>query len=148
MLVAISHEAKLLLLDEPTAGLDVVARDELLLLLKEYMEQDEERAVLISSHISLDLESLCDDLYLIHNGQVILHEDTDVLLGDYALLKVDAKQYETLDKEHILYIRKEVYGYDCLTDQRQYYVENAPQLTMEKGTIDSVIAMMIKGEKR
>ena len=69
VLVAISHNARLLLLDEPTAGLDVIARDELLDLLRSFMEQDEERSILISSHISSDLESLCDDLYMIHDGR-------------------------------------------------------------------------------
>ena len=92
VLVAISHNAKLLILDEPTAGLDVIARDELLEMLREFLEKDEERSILISSHISSDLESLCDDLYMIHDGKIILHEDTDVLLSDYALLKVDAEQ--------------------------------------------------------
>ena len=60
VLVAISHNAKLLLLDEPTAGLDVIARDELLEMLREFLEKDEERSILISSHISSDLQSLCD----------------------------------------------------------------------------------------
>lgn len=55
---------------------DVVARDELLLMLQEYMEQDESRSILISSHISSDLETVCDDLYMIHEGKIILHEDT------------------------------------------------------------------------
>lgn len=75
VLVAISHNAKLLILDEPTAGLDVIARDELLEMLREFLEKDEERSILISSHISSDLESLCDDLYMIHDGKIILHED-------------------------------------------------------------------------
>lgn len=142
VLVAISHNAKLLILDEPTAGLDVVARDELLSILREYMEQDEERSILISSHISSDLETLCDDLYMIHEGRIILHEDTDVLLSDYALLKVDTEQYEKLDQQFILSCRNETYGYSCLTNQRQYYIENYPQITIEKGTVDSIIAMM------
>ena len=72
-------------------SLDVIARDELLEMLREFLEKDEERSILISSHISSDLESLCDDLYMIHDGRIILHEDTDVLLSDYALLKVDAR---------------------------------------------------------
>ena len=79
VLVAISHNARFLLLDEPTAGLDVVARDELLTLLREYMEADPNRSILISSHISSDLESLCDDIYMIHEGRIVLHEETDVL---------------------------------------------------------------------
>ena len=146
VLVAISHHAKLLILDEPTAGLDVIARDELLELLREFMEKDEDRAILISSHISSDLETLCDDLYMIHDGKIILHEDTDVLLGDYALLKLDDTQYHALDKQYLLRSKKEPFGYSCLTDQKQYYIENYPDITIEKGTIDAVITMMIRGE--
>lgn len=145
VLVAISHNAKFLILDEPTAGLDVIAREELLEMLREFLEKDEERSILISSHISSDLESLCDDLYMIHDGRIILHEDTDVLLSDYALLKVDADQYDKLDKQFILRSKKEIYGYSCLTNQKQYYIENYPKIAIEKGTIDEVITMMIRG---
>lgn len=145
LLVAISHNAKLLILDEPTAGLDVIARDELLEMLREFMEKDNERSILISSHISSDLETLCDDIYMIHNGKIIMHEDTDVLLSDYALIKVDQKQYDNIDKQYILRYKKESYGYSCLTNQKQYYLENYPQIAIEKGTIDEVIMMMIRG---
>lgn len=146
LLVATSCHARLLILDEPTVGLDVIARDELLEILREYMEQNEDNSILISSHISSDLESLCDDVYMIHEGKIILHEDVDVLLSDYALLKVSAEQYGSLDKQYILRTRKESYGYSCLTDQRQYYMENFPTAAIEKGTIDSVITMMIRGD--
>ena len=112
----------------------------------EFMEKEEDRAILISSHISSDLETLCDDLYMIHDGKIILHEDTDVLLGDYALLKLDDTQYHTLDKQYLLRSKKESFGYSCLTDQKQYYIENYPNITIEKGTIDAVITMMIRGE--
>lgn len=145
MLVAISHNAKLLILDEPTAGLDVIARDELLDMLREFMEKDEGHSILISSHISSDLETLCDNLYMIHEGKIILHEDTDVLLSDYAIVKVDEEHYNAFDKQFILRVKKESYGYSCLTNQRQYYTENYPRLAIEKGNIDEVITMMIKG---
>lgn len=147
LLAAISHKAKLLILDEPTAGLDVVARDELLEMLREFMEQDEERSILISSHISSDLETLCDDLYMIHEGKIVLHEETDVLLSDYGLLKVDSQQYAGLDKNYILRKKEESYGYSCLTNQKQYYMENYPGIAIEKGSIDEVITMMIRGER-
>ena len=146
VLVAISHNAKLLILDEPTSGLDVIARDELLEMLREFMERDEERSILISSHISSDLENLCDDIYMINEGKIILHEDTDILLSDYALLKADYEQYKDLDKEYILRTRKEAYGYSCLTNQKQYYTENYPKMASEKGSIDDVITMMIRGQ--
>ena len=148
VLVAISHNAKLLILDEPTAGLDVIARDELLEMLREFMEKDENRSILISSHISGDLESLCDDLYMIHNGKIILHEDTDILLSDYGLLKVNEDQYDEIDKHYVLRVKKESFGYSCLTNQKQFYVENYPMITVEKGTIDEVITMMIRGTQK
>ncbi|MCI9174959.1 MAG: ABC transporter ATP-binding protein [Lachnospiraceae bacterium] len=147
VIAAVSHQAKLLILDEPTVGLDVVARDELLELLREFMEAEEERSILISSHISGDLENLCDDLYMIHEGKIILHEDTDVLLSDYALIKVSSSQYEKLDQRFILRRRRENFGYSCLTNQKRYYLENYPQIAIEKGTVDEVITMMIRGEK-
>ena len=147
VLVAMSHNASLLILDEPTAGLDVGVREELLDMLRAYMEQDEKRSILISSHISSDLEGLCDDIYMIHEGKIVLHEETDVLLSEYAVLKVDEKQYESMDKQYILRKKKESFGYSCLTNQRQFYQENYPKVVMEKGTIDDLILMMIRGEK-
>ena len=146
VLVAISYQAKLLIMDEPTAGLDVLARAELLDMIREFMEKDEERAIMISSHISSDLETLCDDIYMIHEGKIILHEDTDVLLSDYALLKVDKKQYESLDHDYLLRVKQESYGYCCLTNQRQYYMDNYPEIVIEKGTMDRIIMMMVRGK--
>lgn len=147
ILAAVSHDAQLLILDEPTAGLDVIARDELLDLLREFMEQKEDRSILISSHISDDLESLCDDLYMIHGGKIILHEDTDLLLSDYAVLKAEEAQFRRLDRQYLLRWKKEPYGYSCLTNQKQYYLENYPDVAIEQGSIDRVITMMIRGEK-
>lgn len=147
ILTAISHKAEFLLLDEPTTGLDVLAREDLLSMLREYMEENENRTILISSHISTDLEGLCDDLYMIDNGKVVLHEEMDTLLGQYGLLKISSEQYDTLDKNYLLRKKRESWGYACLTNQKQFYLENYPSYTMEKGSIDEVITMMIKGEK-
>jgi len=146
ILIALSHDAKLLILDEPTAGLDVLAREEILDMLREYMIPGD-RSILISSHISSDLEGLCDDFYLIDRGTIVMHEETDVLLGNYGLLKVTEEQYRTLDTGRILRRKKESFGYSLLTDQKQFYQENMPGITMEKGSIDEVITMMIRGEE-
>ncbi len=147
VLAAVSHNASFLILDEPTAGLDVIARDELLLILREFMEKDSERAILISSHISSDLESLCDDIYMIHEGKIILHADTDEILGNYAVIKATPEQYDKLDKRYIISSVKEIYGYSCLTGERRFYTESFPDIIIEKATIDSVITTVIKGEK-
>ena len=145
VLTAVSHKARLLILDEPTAGLDVLSRDELLEMLREFMEEDEARSILISSHISSDLESLCDDLYMIHQGKIILHEDTDVLLSNYALLKVSPEEFEHLDRRFILRRKEESYGFCCLTNQKQFYLEIYPSAVIEKSGIDQLITMMIRG---
>ena len=145
VLLALSHDSRLLLLDEPTAGLDVVAREEILDLLREYMEIPG-RTIVISSHISGDLEHFCDDLYMIHEGKIVLHEETDRILEEYGFLKISEQEYEVLDKEYLLRVRKESFGYSCLTDQKNYYLENYPKLVVEKGSVDEVISMLVKGE--
>ena len=145
LLVALTHHAELLILDEPTSGLDVLARDEILDMLREYMEENENRAILISSHISSDLEGLCDDFYMIHDGRIVIHEDTDVLLSDYALLKISDEQFDLLDKQYILKVKKEPFGYRCLTNQKQYYRENYQDIVIENGNIDEFILMMVRG---
>ena len=145
LITAICHKAKLLILDEPTAGLDVMARNEMLDMLRDYMEEDEERSILVSSHISTDLETLCDNIYMINEGNIILHEETDRLLSNYAILKVDEEQSKTLDPQYIIKMKKESYGYACLTDQKQFYLENYPKIVVEKGTIDQIITLMIQG---
>ena len=144
LIIAITHNADLLILDEPTAGMDVMARESIIDMLREYMEQGE-RAILISSHISGDLEGLCDDIYMIDNGKIILHQDTDVILSSYGILKLRDEEYRKLDKSHILKIKKENFGVSCLTDEKQFYLDNYPGIVVERGGIDSVITMMIGG---
>lgn len=143
--LALSHEAKLLILDEPTAGLDVSAREELLDMLRAYMEPGD-RSILISSHIATDLEGFCDDIYLINDGKIVLHEDTDVLLGKYGVLKVTEEQYWKIDRKYMIAVRKEEYGYRCLTNEKQFYLENYPDIVIEKSGIDELI-LMEKKEK-
>ena len=147
VLAAVTHKAGFLLLDEPTTGLDVMAREGILDLLREYMEEDESRSILISSHISSDLEGLCDDIYIIHEGKIVLHEDMDNLLNEYGLIKADDSRYTKLDKEYILAVRRSPYGYDCLTDQGRFYKENYPDLVVESGSLDETITMMTGGER-
>lgn len=146
LLLAISYGAKLLVLDEPTAGLDVIARQQVLDLLREYMDV-EGRSILISSHISSDLEGFCDEIYMIENGKIILHEDTDELLDRYGVLKVTEEQYAALDKRYLVRVQKEKHEVCCLTDQKDFYAKNYPELVIQKSGIDDVITLMISGKK-
>ena len=118
VLIAVSHQAPFLILDEPTAGLDVTAREQVLDLLREYMTEVDGSSIAISSHISSDLEGLCDDIYMIHEGKIILHETMDTILNDYGVIKVTEEQWKKLDKSYLLKKKKESYGYACLTKEK------------------------------
>ena len=148
VIVALCHKAKLLIMDEPTSGLDVEARNEVLDILREYLAQDDEVSLLISSHISSDLEGLCDDIYLIDEGRLLLHEQTDELLDKYGVIKADDESFEKLEKDHILAYKKEKFGYSLFTDEKEYYRENYPDLIIENGNIDDLILIMTGGKKK
>ncbi len=147
VLVAMSHKAKLLILDEPTAGLDVIARNDVLNLIRSYLEEDPSRSVIISSHISSDLEGLCDDIYMINDGKIILHEDNDTLLGQYGIVKVSPEDYEKLDKKYIVGTKKESFSVTCLVSEKQFYLENYPKAVVENAHIDDIIVLILGGEK-
>ena len=146
VLIAVPHQTPFLILDEPTAGLDVTAREQVLDLLREYMTEVDGSSIAISSHISSDLEGLCDDIYMIHEGKIILHETMDTILNDYGVIKVTEEQWKKLDKSYLLKKKKESYGYACLTKEKRYYMENHPGVAVENGSLDEVIVMMIQGE--
>ncbi len=147
VLIALSHKAKLLVMDEPTSGLDVESRKEILDLLRNYMAEDEERSIIITSHISTDLEGLCDDVYLIDGGKILVHEETDVILSSYGTLKVSDSQYEKIDKNYFITVKKENFGYVCLTNQKQYYLENYPDVVIENASIDDLILNLAGGNR-
>lgn len=133
-------------MDEPTNDLDVLAREEIIDLIREFMEEDENRSVLISSHISSDLEGLCDDIYMIDDGKFVFHETTDCLLDQYGLLKLTNKQFDQVDPSYFIKTRKENYGYAVLTNQKQFYQENYPEIIIEKNNFDTLFSMMLRGE--
>lgn len=131
LIITLTHQAEFLMLD----------------ILREYMEEEPERSILISSHISSDLEHLCDDIYVIHKGKIVLHEAMDTILEKYAVLKVSEEQYQAVDKRYLLKEKKEFFGVACLTNEKQYYIENYPEIVVESGSLDQVILMLTGGER-
>ena len=95
--VAFSHHSKLLVLDEATSGLDPIVRDEILDMLLDFI-QDEEQSVLISSHITSDLEKVADYIVFIHEGKIIFSKPKDELLEKYGIMKFGAAHFDALDK--------------------------------------------------
>ena len=106
---ALSHNAKLLILDEATSGLDPVVRDEILDIFNEFT-RDENHSILISSHIVSDLEKVCDYIAFMHNGKLILCEEKDELLNNYSLIQCDENTINAINKADILSIRKSNYA--------------------------------------
>ena len=83
---------------------------------------------------------------MIHGGKVILHEEPDVHLNNYALLKVSEEQYRRLVRKYLRRVKKESYGYNCLTRHGQFFLENYPDMVVETGAMDNVSMMLVKGE--
>lgn len=140
--IALSHNSKLLILDEATSGLDPVARDEVLELLSDFT-RDENHSILISSHIVSDLEKLCDYIAFIHQGKLLLCEEKDLLLGEYGIVRCDAKELENLDPDAILQKRVTPYGAQAIVKR-----ELVPS-HMQVGQIDieELFIYMIKEER-
>lgn len=139
--VALSYESNLLILDEPTSGLDPVVRDEILQMIYVY-NQENNHAALISSHITTDLEKICDYIVYIHNGRVIFNEEKDELLSKYAVYSVDEQQFKELDKAAIIKVLHREYGTDVLALK-----EKMPQdFDFKAVTLDDIMLFYSKGE--
>jgi len=111
--VALSHNSKLLILDEATSGLDPVVRDEVLDMFMDFT-RDENHSILISSHIVSDLEKLCDYVAFLHKGKLLLCEEKDLLLAEYGLIHCTAKELKQLPPEAIRCQKRNPYGVEAL----------------------------------
>nr|WP_304533117.1 ABC transporter ATP-binding protein [Faecalibaculum rodentium] len=141
VIAAISHHPRILLLDEPTAGLDVVARNQILDLLREYMETPG-CSILISSHIASDLENLCDSFRLISRGRILLAEDMDVLRDEYGYVKVPASLARSVDLKGVVCRKTNPDGsIEALVSDRQFYLDNYPHVLVERGGVDEALLL-------
>ena len=111
--IALSHNAKLLILDEATSGLDPVVRDEVVEMFSDFT-RDENHSILISSHIVSDLEKLCDYVAFLHNGKLLLCEEKDQLLAEYGLIHCTSEELQNLPAEAIKYKKENPYGIEAM----------------------------------
>lgn len=111
--IALSHNAKLLILDEATSGLDPVVRDEVVEMFYDFT-RDETHSILISSHIVSDLEKLCDYIAFLHQGKLLLWEEKDQLLAEYGLLHCTAEELQSLPADAVKYKKENAYGIDAM----------------------------------
>ena len=114
---AISHKPKLLILDEPTSGLDPIARNEILDIFQEFI-QDEENSILVSSHITTDLEHIADYITFINEGEIVFTKTRDDLLENYGIVKCTEEEFEKIKKEDFVKYKKNRYEYDVLVENK------------------------------
>ena len=141
--VALSHQPKLLVLDEATAGLDPIVRDEVLDIFNEFT-REEDHSILISSHILSDLEKLCDYIAFIHKGDLLFCEEKDQLLEQYGIFEDSRENLDCLQPEAIVAREESRYGGVRALVKRDL----APTgFRLEKPTVEDVVLFLVKGAK-
>lgn len=143
---AFSHHSELLILDEATSGLDPVVRDDILDMLLDFV-QDEEHSILMSSHITGDLEKIADYIVFIHEGRVVFSRPKDELLERYGVIKCGAAQFGALDKQDIIVYRKMDYEWQVLVSDREKMQKKCPKALIVPASIDEIMLLYVKGEK-
>ncbi len=136
--VAISHGAKLLIMDEPTSGLDPIVRNEILEIFQEFV-MEEDHTILLSSHITGDIERIADMVVFIDKGRIVLSGEKDVILENHAMIKCSKKDADTIAKEDIVSVRQSAFGVDVLVHDKKACARKYEKLTMEQCSLEEIM---------
>ena len=146
IVAAISHKPKLLILDEPTSGLDPVVRSEVLEIFQKFIE-DEEHSILLSTHITSDLEHIADEIIFIDKGKKVLQKSRDEIIDNYGILKCDIDYFSNIDKKDIIAYKKTKYAYEILVNDKKQASKKYHSCVIDKITLEDLMILVIKGEK-
>ncbi len=146
IITALSHHPKLLILDEPTSGLDPVARSEVLDILLKFIK-DEDHTVLLSTHITTDLEHTSDQIIFIDDGKIVLDEQKDNVINDYGILKCDHSYFDKISKNDVLAYKKNKYNTDVLIKDKERLKKKYKDVIIDNVTLEDLMILMIKGDK-
>lgn len=144
--VALSHHPQLLILDEATSGLDPVMRDEMLDVFLEFV-QEESHSILLSSHITSDLEKVADYITFIHNGKLILTASKNDLVYHYAVMRCRESQFLALDPGDIIAYRKRDFQIDVLVDNGKEAQRKYKDAVVDHVSVDEIMLLLVKGER-
>ncbi|HHW99658.1 MAG TPA: ABC transporter ATP-binding protein [Firmicutes bacterium] len=144
--LALATRPELLILDEATAGLDPIVRDEVLDLLLDYL-QDENCAILFSTHITSDLDKIADYITYLHKGRVLFSKPKDELLYDYGIIRCGQKDFANIDKADILSYRKHDFEYQVLVRNKSQMARKYNNLVMDNTTLEAIMLLYGRGEQ-
>ena len=144
---ALAHRPKLLVMDEATSGLDPVVRGEMLDLFLEFI-QDEGHGILMSSHITGDLERIADQIAYIHRGKLLFQQDKDLLLEDMAVLRCSDREIDTLPKNLVVARQGGAYGAAALVRHPQNVRRLLPGAVLDRADIDEIMQFISGGDKQ
>ena len=141
---ALSHHPKLLILDEPTSGLDPIARNEVIDIFQDFI-QNEECSILLSSHITTDLEHIADYITFINKGEILLSKTCNELLEKYGIVKCTEAEFKKIDKKDYIRYKQTKYEYDVLIENKKEFIKKYSVNTIDKITLEDLMLLMIKG---
>ena len=145
--VAISHSPRLLILDEPTSGLDPIVRNEILDIFRNFIAENEERAILMSTHITTDLEHISDYIVFIEKGNIIFNLSTEELLENYGIVKCSKEDFKKIENLDYIKYKKEKYQYEILVQNKYEFRKKYNIGTIDKPSIEDIMLFYVKGEK-
>ena len=144
--VALSHHPQLLILDEATGGLDPVVRDEMLDTFLDFV-QEEDHSILLSSHITSDLEKVADYITFIHNGKLIMTVSKNDLVYNYAVMRCKENQFLALDPADIIVYRKRDFQIDVLVSNGKEAQKKYKGVVVDHVSVDEIMLLLVKGER-
>jgi len=145
--IALSHNSKLLILDEATSGLDPIMRDEIMDILLDFV-QDENHSILFSSHITNDLEKIADYITFIHKGKILFSKTKDELIYHYGIIHCGTTCFDSLDKSEIIAYRKQDYEWQVLVADRDKARKKYKNCVVDNATLDDIMLFYVKGDKQ
>ncbi len=144
--VAMAHSPDMIIMDEPTAGMDPAARDEFLDQVRGYM-MDEGHTAIISSHITSDLERIADYIVFMHAGRIVMSGAKDDILDSYGIAKGGESAISALDRDDVVSIRREGYSVSALVRDKHGVREAFPELVVDDASLEDILIMTVRGER-
>ena len=144
--VALSHRPKLLILDEATGGLDPIVREEVLDIFLDFV-QNENHSILLSSHITNDLEKIADYITFIHDGEIVLTGSKDDLIYNYGVMRLKQVQFEEMDKKDMMSFRQRDHQIDVLVADKGAMAKKYRDVVIDDISIEEIMLLIVKGER-